>query len=57
MKQNGEFKFYYNKRDITPTVLDGGNEVILTNLPDDKHIICTINNDIPIKIQVIIMFW
>ena len=33
-----------------PTVLDGGNEIILVNWPDDKHIICTINNDILIKI-------
>ena len=33
-----------------PTGLDGGNEIILANWPDDKHIICTINNDIPIKI-------
>ena len=30
-------------------ILDGGNKIILTNWPDDKHI-CTINNDIPIKI-------
>ena len=42
--------FYYNKTDITPTVLDGGNEIILANWPNDKHIICTINNDIPIEI-------
>ena len=35
---------------MTPTVLNGGNEIILANWPDDKHIICTINNDIPIKI-------
>ena len=27
-----------------------GNEIILANWPDDKHIICTINNHIPIKI-------
>ena len=27
-----------------------GKEIILANWPDDKHIICTINNDIPIKI-------
>ena len=47
---NCDFKFYYNKTDVTPTVLDGGNEIILANWPDDKHIICTINNDIPIKI-------
>ena len=38
------------KTDITPTVLDGGNEILLANLPNDKHIICNINNDIPIII-------
>ena len=31
-------------------VLDGGNEITLANWPDDKHIICNINNDIPVKI-------
>ena len=50
IKQNFDFKFYYNKADVTSTVLDGGNEIILANWPDNKHIICTINNDIPIKI-------
>ena len=30
-------------------VLDRGNEIILANWPNDKHIICTINNDIPIE--------
>ena len=40
IKQNCEFKFYYNKTDVMPTVLDGGNEIILANWPDDKHIIC-----------------
>ena len=44
------FKFYYNKTHVTLTILEGGNEMILANWPDDKHIICTINNDIPIKI-------
>ena len=38
-----------NKSDGTLTVLDGGNEIILANWPDDKHIICNINNDIPVK--------
>ena len=34
-----------------PTVLDdGGNEIILANWPNDKHIVCSINNDIPVKI-------
>ena len=38
------------KLDITSTVLDGGNKIILANWPNDKHIICTINNDIPTEI-------
>ena len=50
IKQNCDFLFYYNKTDITPTVLDGGNKIILTNWPTDKHIICSINNDILIEI-------
>ena len=50
IKENCKFKFYYNKTDITPTVLDGGNKIILANWPNDKHIICNINDDIPIKI-------
>ena len=50
IKHNCYLEFYCNKTDITPTVLDGGNETILANWPDDKEIICTINNDIPIKI-------
>ena len=50
IKQNCEFPLYYNKTDDTPTVLNGGNEIILANWPNDKYIICTINNDIPIKI-------
>ena len=50
IKENCNFKFYYNKTDITPIVLDDGNEIILANWPNDKHIICNINNDIPIRI-------
>ena len=50
IKQNCDFLFYYNKTDITQTVLDGGNEIILVNWPTDKHIICIINNDILIEI-------
>ena len=48
IKQNCDFTFYY-KTDITLTVLDRGNKIILANWPNDKHIICTINNDIPIE--------
>ena len=48
--ENCKFKFYYNKTDITPMVLDGGNEIILANWQNDKHTICNINNDILVKI-------
>ena len=50
IKRNCGFIFYFNKTDITLTVLDGSQEVILANWPNNKHIICTINNDIPIEI-------
>ena len=50
IKHNYDFIFYYNKTDITPTVLDRGNDIILANWPNNKHIICTINNDILTKI-------
>ena len=50
IKENCRFNFYYNKTDITSTVLDGGNEIILANWPNSKHSICNINNDIPIKL-------
>ena len=50
IKENFKFNFYYNKTDITPTVLDDRNEIILANWPNSKHIICNINNDIPITI-------
>ena len=48
-RNNCNFDFYFNT-EITPTVLDGGDEIILANWPNDKHIICNINNDIPVKI-------
>ena len=51
IRNNCNFDFYYNKTDVTPTVLDGGDEIILANWPNDKHIICNISNDIPVKIH------
>ena len=45
------FAYYFNKTDITPVVLDGSNEIILANWPYDKHIICNVYNDIPVKIS------
>ena len=50
IKNNCDFDFYFNNTDVTPTVLDGGDEIALANWPNDKHIICNINNDIPIQI-------
>ena len=50
IRNNCNFDFYYNKTDVTPAVQDGGDEIILANWPNDKHIICNINNDIPVKI-------
>ena len=40
--------FYQNRHN--PNILDRGNEIILAYWPDDKHIICYVNNDIPVKI-------
>ena len=50
IKNNCNFDFYFNNTDITPTVLDGGDKIVLANWPNDIHIICNSNNDIPIKI-------
>ena len=50
IKNNFNFNFYFNKTDITPTMLDGGDEIVLASWPNDKHIICNTNNDIPVKI-------
>ena len=50
IKENCNFKFYYNRTNISSTVLNGGNEIILANWPNDKQIICNINNDIPVRI-------
>ena len=50
IKNNCNFDFYFNKTDVTPTVLDGSDEMVLANWPNYKHIICNMNNDIPVKI-------
>ena len=50
IKKNCKFAYYFNKTDIFPTVLDRGNKIILANWPDEKHILCNVTNDIPIKI-------
>ena len=50
IKENCNFMYYFNKTDIKPTVLQGGNEIILANWPTDKHIDYNVNNDIPVRI-------
>ena len=50
IKENCEFDFYFNKTNVKPSVLDGGYQIILANWPSYKRIICTHNNNIPIKI-------
>ena len=50
IENNCNFDFYFNKTDVTPNILDGGDEIVLANWPNDKYIICNVNNDIPVKI-------
>ena len=52
IKENCKSAFYYNQTYIMPTVLGGGNEIILANWPNDKQIICDVINDIPVKIPI-----
>ena len=40
IRYNCNFDFCFNNTEITATVLDGGDEIILANWPNDKHIIC-----------------
>ena len=50
IKENCAFYYYHNKTDITPSVLDGGKQIILANWPNYKRIICTYNKNIPMNI-------
>ena len=50
IKENCEFSYYFNKTNVTPSVLDGGQQIILTTWPYYKRIICTYNNNIPVNI-------
>ena len=42
--------YYFNKTNIKPAILNGRNETILANCPNNKHIEFNINNDISVKI-------
>ena len=50
IRANCEFQYYYNKTDIKPTILDGGLQIILANWPNYRKIMCSHNNNIPVKI-------
>ena len=50
IKENCDFQYYFNTTDVKPAVLDGGHEIVLANWPNNKHVICSDNNNIPIKI-------
>ena len=50
IKQNCNFVCYFNKTDITPLVLDGGQNIILANWPSYKRLICLYNNNIQVNI-------
>ena len=50
IKEDCDFYHYHNKSDMTPSVLDGGRQIILANWPNYKRIICTYNNNILVNI-------
>ena len=50
IRVNCEFQYYYNKTNIKPTLLDGGFQIILANWPNDRKIMCSHNNNIPVNI-------
>ena len=50
LKKIVNFNIFYNKTDVKPAILDGGNDIILANWPKFKYIICKDNHKYPIKI-------
>ena len=54
IKENCNFSYDFNRTPIKPAILDGGNEIILNNWPANKHIECNINNDISVRIHVLL---
>ena len=51
IKQNCNFDYHFNKTDLTTSILDGGQNIILANWPNYKRLICTYNNNIPVNIS------
>ena len=52
-----DFDFYYNKTDVTHTVLDEGHEIILANWSNDKPLYVTLIMIFQLRFQAILMFW
>ena len=52
IKQNCNFDYHFNKTVITPSVLDGGQNIILANWPSYKTLICTYNNNNNIPVNI-----
>ena len=50
IKENCEFQYFFNMTDVKPAILDGRQEIVLANRPNNKYVICNDNNNIPIKI-------
>ena len=50
IKENCYVQYYFNNTDVKPAVLDGGYEKVLANWPNNEHVICNDNNNIPVKI-------
>ena len=40
LKQNCQFKYFHNTT-VIPSVLDGGSEIVLANMLNEKRLICT----------------
>ena len=57
MRNNCNFDFDYNKTDVTPTVLDGGDEIILANWPLTNTLYVTLIMIFQLRFQAILMFW
>ena len=50
IKDNCVFDYFSDKRDVKPSILDGGYEIVLANWPSFKRIVCSTHNNIPIEI-------
>ena len=50
IRQNCNFDYHFNKTDITPSILDGEQNIILENWPSYKRLVCTYNNNLSVNI-------